>query len=332
MAEVAFEVFALALEATRGTAVTPPTHTAPLVGTISPGSDWYEPEESRGTLVRRYRQQKVRDWSEWSAEGGADPRYLPLFLNLMTGAGVITTPTNGVLTRLHTHKPTISSDAIKTATLYYGDPNVQIWQSDFAYANEMTITADASGTDGATMSISGMANPMIEVSTPTFPAQTIGSILTPGSMQLWIDTSSAIGTTAITGRLVSAEFTLTNNIAAKFIAAGPTGGITYSRIGRGRPEASSTFQLEVIDTAQMDMVLAATSVKVRITVNGDLIESVTPDYYNFVSWDVFGKLKFDGWQDLEGTNRTASFRIDSIYDSTLGADFQVRVQNASATV
>lgn len=332
MAELSFEVLAGALETTRGTAVTPPTHYFPLVGTISPGGDWYEPEEARGTLVRRYRQQRVRDWSEWEAEGGADPRYTPFLLNLIIGPGVITTPTNGVLTRLHTHKPTITSDAIKTATLYFGDPNIQIWQADFAYANEMTITADASGTDGATMSISGMANPMVEVSAPTLPAQTIGSILMPGAMQLWIDTASAIGTTAITGRLVSAELTINNNIASKFLAVGPTGGTTYSRIGRGRPEVSSTFQLEVPDTTQMDLLLAATEVKARVTINGDLIESVTPDYYNFISWDVFGKLKFDGWADLEGTNRTANFRIDTIYNSTLGADFQVRVQNASATV
>lgn len=330
--ELAFETLAAALESTRGTAVTPPTHTFPLTGTVSPMPEFYEPEEARGTLVRRYRQQKVRDHGEWAAEGGADPEYLPFFLNLITGAGVISTPTNGVLTRLHTHKPTITSDAVKTATLYWGDANIQIWQADFAYANELTISADASGTDGATMSISGWSNPPVEVATPTFPALTIGSILMPAAMQIWIDTASAIGTTEVTGRLVSAELTIANNIVPKFIAAGPTGSLTYSRIGRGRPEVSTTFQLEVPDTTQMDQALAATAVKVRIRVSGDQIEAVTPTYYEYVQWDTYGKLKFDGWADLEGTNRTATFRIDTVYDSTLGADFQVVVQNQNTTV
>lgn len=332
MAEIAFEAFAAALEATRGTAVTPPTHYFPLVGSITPETSYYEPQEARGTLFRRYRQQRVRDAATWTAEGGADPRYLPFMLNLITGAGVITTPTNGVLTRLHTHKPSGTTDAIKTATLYFGDPNVQIWQSDFAYANEFTISADASGTDGATMTIGGNANPMIEVATPTFPAQTIGSLLIPGTMQIWMDTSSAIGTTELTGRLISADLTINNGVVSKFLAGGPTGGTTYSRIGRGRPEVSSTFQMEVPDTTQMDLMLAATSVKVRIKISGDQIEAVTPTYYEAVSWDVFGKLKFDGWGELEGTNRTATFRIDSIYDSTLGADYQVQVYNQSGTV
>lgn len=330
--ELAFELMAAALEATRGTPVTPPTHYFPLVGTLSPTPDFYEPTEARGTLVKRYRQQKVRDSSDWTADGGADPRYLPFFLNMVTGPGVITTPTNGVLTRLHTHKPSISSDAIKTATLYFADPNIQTWQADFAYLNDFSITADASGTDGATMSVAGKANPMVEVSTPTFPAQTIGSILVPSAMELWIDTSSAIGTTAVTGRLVSADLTIANGVTAKYLAAGPTGGLTYNRLGRDRPDVSTTFQLEVPDTTQMDQALAATAVKVRIRVSGDLIESVTPDYYEYVQWDVYGKLKFDSWGDLEGTNRTATFRIDTIYDSTLAADFQIRVQNQSATV
>lgn len=251
---------------------------------------------------------------------------------MLIGAGVITTPTNGILTRLHTHKPSISTDAIKTATMFFGDPNVQIWRSVFGFANQFTISADASGTDGATMSISGMANPPVEVAAPTFPAQVIGGILTPNAMQVWMDTSSAIGTTAITGRVVSADFTLNNNIAAKYVATGPTGTTTYTRIGRGRPDASSTVQMEVVDTAQMDLLLAATEVKMRVRLNGNLIESVTPDYYAYTEWDVFGALKFAGWGDLEGTNRTATFRVDTIYDATLGADFAVRVQNSSATI
>lgn len=329
MAELAFEVLSAALETTRGTAITPPTHNFPLTGTVAPEPTFYEPEETRGTLVRRYRQAKVRDRGVWSAEGGADVRALPFFLNMTTGVGVIATPGGGTTARTHTHKPAITTDTIKTGTLYWGDPNTQIYQADFAYANDFSLAFDASGTDGMTMSIGGGANPPVEVAAPTFPAQVIGSILSPTAAQIWIDTASAIGTTAVTGRLISGDFTLTNNIVEKYLAVGPGAALTYSRIGRGRPDVSSTFQMELVDTTQMDQALAATAVKVRIRVSGDLIEAAL---YEYVQWDVYGKLKFDGWGDLEGTNRTATFRIDSIYDATLGADYQIVVQNASATV
>jgi hypothetical protein len=328
MAELAFETLAGALEATRGTAVSPPTHTFPLVGTIEPADEWYRPEEARGTLVRAYREQRVRQAATWSAEGGLDPLAMPFFLNMTTGAGVIATPGGGTNARTHTHKPAISSDAIKTATLYYGDPNTQIWQADFAYANELTITADGSGTDGATMTISGGANPPVEVAAPTFPAQTIGGLLMPSAQQVWIDTAS-IGTTAITGRVISSEFTLTNNIVQKFLAVGPGGSLTYSRIGRGRPEVSGTVTMDLVDTTQMDQILAGTHVMLRVRISGDLIEAAL---YEYVQWDVYGRLKFDSWGDLEGTNRTVTMRVDSLYDSTLGADYQIVVQNDSATV
>jgi hypothetical protein len=75
MAELAFEALALGLESTRGTLIDPPTHYVPMVGLVTPRTEYYEPEESRGTLVRRYRQQAVRKFVEWTAEGGGSTRY-----------------------------------------------------------------------------------------------------------------------------------------------------------------------------------------------------------------------------------------------------------------
>jgi hypothetical protein len=328
--EIAFETLAGAHEATRGTAVTPPTHYLPFTGTIDPTPEWYEPQESRGALFRRYRQEKIRENATWQFEGGADPRYLPFLLSMATGVGVIATPGGGTNALTHTYKPDGTTDTIKTATLYFGDSNVQIWQADFAFLNTLTISADASGSDGVTLTAGGMANAMVEVATPTWPSLNVGQLLLPQTQQLWIDTSSAIGTTEVTGRVISSSFELTNNIAAKPIATGPAGSLSYSRIGRGYPDVVSRFQLEVPDTTQMDQALASTTVKVRNRVSsGSVIEG---SLYWFVQWDTYGKLKFDGWGTLADTNRTANFRIDSIYDSTLGADYQVVVQNNSATV
>lgn len=334
MSEIAFEVVAAAIEATRGTAVTPPTHYFPLSGTLAPVMEYYEPEEQRGALVKRFRQQLVRNSSTWELSGGADPRYLPFMLNMVSGPGVITTPTNGVLTRLHTHTPSVTTDTVKTTTMFFGDPNIQIWRSDFSFCQNFSISADASGTDGATMTMSGMGSEFF-AATPTLPAQTIGSILVPGTMQLWIDTTFAIGTTAITGRLISMNLNIDTGIIPKFLANGiptVTSILSYTRLGRGRPDVSCTFQLEVPDTTQMAQAIAATAVKCRLRINGDQIEAVTPTYYEYFEVDIYGKLKFDSWAELEGVNRTANFRIDAVYDATLGASHSIKVQNQSATI
>ena len=67
-----------------------------------------------------------------------------------------------------------------------------------------------------------------------------------------------------------------------------------------------------------------TYVKLRIRHNGDLIES---GFYHYVQVDTYGYLNFNDWGELEGTNRTITLEVQSIYDATLGADFQVVVQN-----
>src|SRR6266487_2280046 len=128
--ELTFEYLALALETTRGTAISPPTHYLPVKGMIKPVREKYRPEESRGTLARNYRNKTVRTSAELSGEGGLDPNYLPLIANLMVKTNSSpTTPTNGILTRLWTYTPTMTSDDLKSATCYFGDPNVQIFQS-----------------------------------------------------------------------------------------------------------------------------------------------------------------------------------------------------------
>lgn len=332
-AETTFEKLALVLESTRGTAITTPTHYVPLDGMITPREEWYSPIESRGTLAEFYREARTRQWSEWTAEGGADPNYLPVLLNMLVKTNASpTTPTNGVLTRLWSFVPTMTSDDIKTATMMWGDPNNQIFQSAYNVATNFELTADASGTDGVTMTIGGFGKSPTKVSAPTYPSQAVGSLLLPGKMQLWMDTSLAIGTTEITGRVISANFVLDNKIARKHLAGGVTGNLEFTRIGRGRRHAESTVAFELADQTQYDLWAAGTSVKLRVRISGDLIESVTPDYYSYCQWDIYGKLRLNDWGTLEDTNRTVEFTVFSKYDSTLGADWALYVQNALATL
>lgn len=405
MAELAFEYLALALEAARGTAVTPPTHYANLTGWIKPQVEMYEPDESRGTLEEMYRSIRVREWGIWQGEGAADVDILPVFLNMAVEGNVTSpsTPGGATLSRLWEFVPNITADDLETASLYWGDPNVQVWRGAFGYAEELKITADASKPEGVKMSVKGMtqfplymaaitgisnaatgvvtspghglvAGDSVTISgvagmpevngntytvgtttattfqlsatnttgfgtytsggkwvleSPTLPAQILGQLLAAQNMQLWLDTSSAIGTTEITGRVVSGEHTIPTGFVKKHIAVGPTGGKTYTRVGRDKRRINTVVVFELLDTAQYDLFQNESLVKMRCRYNGPLIET---GFYYYIEVDTYGKLVFSDWGDLEGVNRTVQFEVNSMLDTTLGASFRVAVQNTRATL
>jgi hypothetical protein len=340
-AETVFEYLAMALEATKGTAVTPPTHYLPFSGSIKPVRNRFDTRDSNGTLAGITRSQTVSTGSEWEGEGAVDPAYAPLLLNLIIKSVTSpSTPTNGVLTRLWTFAPAMTSDATKSATMYFGDPNVQIFQSAYCMAEEMTISADAAGEDAATWSIKGFGRFPTRVSAPTMPAQAVGSLVMPAASQLWIDTSSAIGTTEVTGRFISTELTIPTGIVQKRYASGPTGGLNFTKHGIGARSATAKFTVELNDIsigAGKEYLLweADTQVKMRIRLNGSLIESVTPDYYEYVQLDIYGPLRAFEWGTVADTNRTMTFSVMSEYNSyaaSAGYDWAMAVQNQKAAL
>lgn len=340
-AELVFEYLALALESTKGTAVTPPTHYLPFAGSIKPIRTKYRTRDSNGQLAEVTRSKTVRADAEWSGEGGADPNYAPLLFNLLIKSVTSpTTPTNGVLTRLWTFAPSMTTNAQKSATFYWGDPNVQIWQSAYCMAEELTVSGDASGEDAVTWTVKGFGRFPSLVSAPSLPAQNVGDLLMPGAMQLWIDTSSAIGTTEVTGRLVTMEWTIPTGLIKKHYAGGPTGGLNFTKDGIGPRSAKLKFSVELDDvsigaTKEYYQWAADTQLKVRSRFNGSFIESVTPDYYSYLNMDIYGPLDALDWGDVESTNRTMTFEVTSELNSyavAAGYDFALSAQNASATL
>ena len=333
-AEIPLELFGLALEATRGTAVTPPTHLVPMQGLITPSRTKYRPDEARGTLEEFYRSKTVRTGCAWEMpESLADPNYAPVLFNmLMKAVTSPSTPTNGVLTRLWSFVPTLTSDDIKSATLYGGDPNVQTFQAAYCMADEMTISADATGDAACKWAMKGAGKFPTRVSAPVFPAAIPGDLLMPGAMQLWIDTSSAIGTTEVTGRFVKTDWTIPTGVTYKNYANGPTGGLGFTKSGRARRSAKAKIEVELNDVsigAGKEYLTweADTSVKMRIRLNGALIESVTPDYYSYIQLDIYGPLDAFAWSSVAETNRTMVFEVTSEYNATLGASFALYAQS-----
>lgn len=332
--EIFREYFALALEATRGTAIANPTHITPLMATLTPAWELAEPQESRGTRARSYRTIRTQESGTFEGEGPLDTYILPVLLNMAVAPVTSpTTPTNGVLTRLWTFTPNLTADTIKSATAWWGDPDVQVYRSVFALLTELGIEADASGTDEARLTVSGIAHYPTEVADPTLPAQLVSPLIAPGRQQLWIDApGGTIGTTAITGRVLGGSVTIPTGATPKWMAVGPTGDLNFVTIGRDYTQIEVSLRFELPDTTQMDQFLEEDVLKFRWRLNGPLIESVTPDYYHYVEFDFYAPAAEISWGDNQGTNRVAEVTFRSQYNTTAGTDFVIRVQNDRTTL
>ena len=150
-AELAFEKFQAALESTRGTAITAPTHAFPWPIAIDPERIRAKPDDARGTIVRNHRVKTTQTNATWSSEGAIDTDYLPFILQMVAKGSITpTTPTSATSARLWTATPTITSDDIKSATLWAGDPNLTtVRRAAYAMVEEFTVESDAGGEDGA---------------------------------------------------------------------------------------------------------------------------------------------------------------------------------------
>lgn len=328
MAELAFENLLMALESTRGTAVDPPTHYLNMAGTVTPRQARYRPDESRGSLVANYRSKTVRRWSELSAEGPLDNAVLPLLACMaLDGSVTPTTPGGGTNSRDWAFVPTITADDIDAATLYWGDPNVQAFKAAYMMLDELRIRSSTDGTDGVTMAIAGQGQFPSKDAPDSLPSQITGPLFVPGEMQLWIDTSSGIGTTPVTERFVSTDITIPTGVTRKWLASGAGASLNFTSTGRTKRAATLRLVLELPDTTEYDIFAGSsgdTTAKVRVRFNGPIIESALRHQ---VTFDIYGPLEFDSWGEHAGSNRTIALTVTSQYDSGLGADFQLVVRN-----
>lgn len=310
-----FEQFALALETVGsfGTAVTPPTDHIQGEGMITATRTRVRGRQQRGTLAEYGRSKVVRKGAEWDASLDLDAYTLPVFLAMgVKNVTSPTTPTDAVAARLWTYARSLTADQLRAATMFWGDPNIQMFRSTYAMLEELTITSDAGSEDLSQLELAGFAQYPTKVSAPSMPALTQGDLIAPGDLQVWIDTSSAIGTTAITGKVVSATHKLTNNLSQKYLAQGPGNTRNYVRHGRGPLHMETTVVFEVDGTTQYDQWDAETALKVRVRHNGPLIETQnSTDFYNYVQVDTYGAWDEMSWGDHEGTNRTIELTVSS---------------------
>lgn len=328
--EIDLEYCYTALEVTRGTAIATPTRNLGVMSSLTPKSELNKPDDARGTLYGRYRSNIVREWCEWEGEGDVD---LNTIHHLLAGAvkgGV--TPTlveTGVQSWVFV--PSAAADDLKSYSVWWGEPSVQVWRAPYCMLEELVIEVNGSGTDGVKFSFKGRGQKLATIAAPS--AIAVGSLLSlpPARMDAYIDIVSAIGTTSVTARILSAKHTIPTNISFKHgpVGAAGAGGNTFRRTGRKKRQITTEVELEVLDTTDITNFLNGSLLKLRCQYNTEALIGATQR--GFLRVDTYGYAENLEWGELEDTNRTVKFTIESIVDPTLGADFGVTVQNSTTT-
>lgn len=334
MAEILYEALLGALEATRGTAIAAPTHLLNVTDgmMLLPRKTFHNVATVTGTRAEFTTNTKTYEDTALNPSGTLDLRQAPFWGNLYAGAATVATPAGGTTARTHTFVPGMSTDPALSATFWSGDPNVQIWVADYHMLDDYTVTFDASSDEAVSFSANTVGRPWSEATDPVIPTQTEMVPAYGIDASLWVDTSSAIGTTAITGRLVNGEWRIVRSRSRKRHARGAGATRTFDATGIGRDHAELDLTFELYDLAQTDLFVDETDAKVRLRLNGALIEG---SLYNYYQADIYGKLQDLAFDTFMDTNRTVTFTIMSTYNAharSAGHDWQVVVQNASATV
>jgi hypothetical protein len=333
--ELAFETLLASIESTRGTAIASPTHLIHLGGAVTPTKSLNRPPESRGVLAESFRTVMTRTGATFEiTEGPIDTAMLPFLLNGILDGNVTsaTTPGGATNTRDWTFTRTMASDNLESYTLWFGDSSVRQLIGAYAMFVEATLSNDASTEDGVlTFSANGECRKLATNSPiDAAPASIAGSMLPGQMMALFIDTSSSIGTTAVTGRLVSATHTLRTGVTFKYLGGGSSATLDFTTTGRSRVTGiSTTLILELPDFTQYDNWLANDTLKVRVQHYGPLIEA---GFNHRVQVDTYGPFAALSWGTNADSNRTVELTIEGVFDSTLASDCQIVVRNASTTL
>lgn len=323
------------IESTRGTAVT--TMTRPIIVLTSGGFNWTynrDREDAPETLNSFNADRDTALTSEsvtidvelkLSHEEAIWWLNLALDGNNRTGTTTGSTPAGYTYTLV----PNDTTDDLDSATLKYGDGST-VYRFRRCMVNTATFRCNPNEGGEATWRLS--ANLMaIYDGTTTFdaPASITRTMILSNGSKLYLDTASAIGTTAQNLLVRNMSFTIANNIEEKrFVESGAT---PAADVGRGFQRITGDFTVEHLSDATFFAVMRAnTDTKIRFEYTGAQI-GVTPTT-NYL-WQVdFAKAKLNAPSfAYAGHNRTATYPF--LAEKPVGGNaISVKDVTAGATV
>lgn len=327
--EVSFEWIAASVELVKGTPVVSPYKLLNMTGFLSAREVWGEAAEATGRNVPTRRQKRLRTSGESKLQGALDVDIAPFIFQSLKPVASPSTPIGATLSRLWEFVPLPTGDSFESFTLYWGT-DVKVFRAPYGLIQSIETNGNADATAPVSMAIGVMTKTPTQVATPAIPALTSAELIPPLSMQVWLDTSSAIGTTELVGKVVSIKNTITTGLEPKYLSVGPAEtNRSYVRHGRKPVRLTTTVTLDVPDMTEYDIFASGVRVKMRTRYSGALIEV---GFYEYVEYDNYGPLRIQDWGVISSGNRTLSLTVMSDYESTITGAFRAAVQNDNLTL
>jgi hypothetical protein len=205
------------------------------------------------------------------------PWWLRLALDGSSGALAGVTTGSTPVGYTYTQTPNDTADDLEVATFKVGD-GAQVYTLSRMAVNTFNIRANWAGGEAdwrATAEMMGIFTGTSTFDSPSAISRNIVSGVTGN--KVYIDTSSAIGTTQITGRARSFSVNIANNIEEKRFAE--SGLDSHTDFGRGFQVITGEIVLEALDDAQFLLMRNDTDIKLRIEQTGANIGATpTTDY------------------------------------------------------
>ncbi len=319
------------LETVRGTNV---AATRKLYAQIAPSFDRPIQEfmDRTGTYEARRRIGYGRAMTGFSATDIATYEDAPWWFQLAVKGGV-TGVTTGSTPAGYTYAfaPSNAVDDLKSMTLEFNDAG-NPYESGQVMVNSWTLRGDADSNDEPGWMFEAELLGRDWATTVYTAALTdrTTEVITARGTKLFVDTTT-IGTTQVTGKLISWSISGNNNIHFKAFAEDEL-YFAANKVGRGVRTFDAQFTLEFDNDAEFANYRAAIAVqrKVRLERVGSNIGS-TPTTDKKLTIDLYGYWSAISWGDREG-NVIATFGLTGFYDATAGHTFKATVVNSLTTL
>lgn len=322
-----------ALETTRGTDL---AATRKVYAQITPS--YQRPlldfQDTSGTFHARRRVGYAREKAGLTATDICTYEDLPWWLQMVVKGGVTATGDGGSPPAYpYVFNPTITSDDLKSATFEIGDVG-NPYELHQCMANSATLRMDADNDSEPTwmLDVEMIARDMMAGTFTGALTDRSTEVINARGTKLYIDDAGGtMGTTQVTGSLISASITINNNIHFKAFAEDTT-YVAADRVGRGAQEINAQFTFEFDSDTEFAKYRNSTPQQrlIRLESTGSQIHT-GPTVNKRMRIDMWGY--WNSWSrgDREG-NLTATFGFAGFYDVTAAKTFQIEVVNALATL
>lgn len=228
----------------------------------------------------------------------------------------------------------LTSDSQKVWTIFQGDPNAQSFIAPDVSIESVTIKGDATANDGVVqLDVSGWSGAVDDIASPTYPSKTTSSLLAAAHAAIYVDSTSAIGTTEYTDYLTTYEVMIPSGRVPKKVAQG-----AGAELGPTRRGVDGTTTPTMKPSFEWNPTLRAlarnqTQVKVRLVLSGVFIETAASvDYYESITIDMYGILELDSTGDNAGTNETRTYLLEGEVNSAIASDVRVVTRLSTSTI